>query len=143
MSEENLKLVRRVVEWFQTGLERGDPSVWFDLEEVRDDCEWTLENATRFEGQSVWRGRDRFREFMRTWTSDFERWSVRVELIDAGDDRVVGLTHQSAVGKGSRVPVDLPMGQVYELEDGQLARVRNYLGRHPHAEALEAAGLSE
>ena len=50
------------------------------------------------------------------------------------------LTHQSATGKGSGAPVELKVGQVYELEDGRIVRVTNYLG---HAEALEAAGLVE
>jgi ketosteroid isomerase-like protein len=80
---------------------------------------------------------------MRTWTEDFEGWSIRIErLIDAGDDRVVVLTHRSATGKGSGAPVELKVGQVHELEDARLVRVRNYnyLG---HAEALEAAGLRE
>jgi hypothetical protein len=56
---------------------------------------------------------------MRAWTEDFEGWSVRVERwIDAGDDRVVALTHQSGTGKGSGVPVELNLGVVSELKDG-------------------------
>jgi len=38
------------------------------------------------------------------------------------------------------VPVELNIGQVYELEAGRLARLRNYL---THAEALIATGLSD
>ena len=37
------------------------------------------------------------------------------------------------------MPVELNLGQVYELEYGRIVRVSNYLG---YAEALEAAGLS-
>jgi len=78
---------------------------------------------------------------MRTWIGSFADWSFRIErLIDAGDDQVVVLAHQTATGKGSGVPVELHLGQVQELEDGRVIRVRNYL---EHAEALEAAGLSE
>jgi ketosteroid isomerase-like protein len=61
-------------------------------------------------------------------------------LIDAGGDRVVALTYQSATGKESGVPVELSLGSVWEIEGGRLARVTNYFS---HAEALEAAGLSE
>jgi ketosteroid isomerase-like protein len=78
---------------------------------------------------------------MRTWTEDFEDWSSRIErLIDAGDNRVVALTHQSATGKGSGVPVDLHHGSVFELKDGLVIRMRIY---GDAKEALEAAGLSE
>ena len=139
MSEENVEIVRRAVAEFQAGMERGDPGAFFDSEAVADDYEWIFEGAA-LDGRSVWRGRDGFLEFMRTWTEEFEGWSIRFELIDAGDDRVVGLTHQSATGKESGVPVELNVGQIYELEDGRLVRARNYLS---HAEALEAAGLSE
>ena len=38
------------------------------------------------------------------------------------------------------MPVDLKVSHVYELEDGRQVRVTNYPS---HAEALEAAGLSE
>ena len=141
MSQENVEIMRRLFEAFPAGMERGDPGAWFDSEVVADDVEWSFEADAAFEGQTVWRGRDGFVDFMRQWTEDFEGWSIRIErLIDAGHDRVVALTHQSATGKGSGVPVELKVGQVYELEDGRLVRVRNYLS---HAEALEAAGLSE
>jgi ketosteroid isomerase-like protein len=141
VSQENVEIMRRVLEDFQAGMERGDPGAWFDSEAVADDYEWTFEtDAVLGEGTLVWRGREGFVEFMRGWTEDFEGWSISVELIDAGDDRVVGLTHQSATGKGSGVPVEADVGQVYELEDGRLARTRNYLS---HAKALEAAGLEE
>ncbi len=141
MSEKNVEIMGRLFVEFQAGEERGDRGAWFDSEAVADDVEWIFETDAAFEGQTVWRGRDGFVEFMRTWTEDFEGWSIRIErLIDAGDDRVVVLTHQSATGKGSGAPVELKVGQVYELEDGRLVRVRNYLS---HAEALEATGLRE
>ena len=139
MSQENVEVVRRAFEEFLNAMERGDPGALFDLEVVADDYEWIFFEG--LEGRSVWRGREGFVEFVRTWTAEFDDWSIRLErLIDAGDDQVVGLTVQSATGKGSGVPVELTIGQVYELEDGRVVRVRNYL---THAEALEAAGLRE
>jgi ketosteroid isomerase-like protein len=139
MSQENVEIVRRLFEEFLAGMKRGDPGALFDSEAVADDFEFIL--AVPLEGRSVWRGRGGFVEFMRAWTEDFEDWSVRVERwIDAGDDRVVALTHQSGSGKGSGVPVELDLGVVSELKDGRIVRMRNYL---THAEALEAAALRE
>jgi ketosteroid isomerase-like protein len=90
--------------------------------------------------RDVYRGPDGFAEFMRTWTEDFD-WSIELErVIDAGDDRVVGIFQQRAIGKGSGVPVELRMGLLYEFEDGLIVRMTNYLNP---ADALEAAGLSE
>jgi ketosteroid isomerase-like protein len=137
MSEENVEIVRRLYEEWYAGLERGDPGAPFDSGVLADDYEWIVPEP--LDGRTVWRGREEFVEFFRTWTEEFEGWSVRVEqLIDAGDDRVVALTLQSATGKGSGAPVELHLGQVQELKDGRLIRTRNYF---THAEALEAAGL--
>jgi ketosteroid isomerase-like protein len=92
-----------------------------------------------FAGRSVWHGREGFAEFVQTWTEDFEGWSIRAERpIDAGGDRVVALTLQSATGRHSGVPVEMNLGQIYELKGGRMIRVRNYFS---HAEALEAAGM--
>ena len=78
---------------------------------------------------------------MRIWTEDFEDWSVELErAIDAGEDRVVAVFHQRAIGKASRAPVELHQGMVYELEDGRVIRMRNYVDP---ADALKAVGLTE
>ena len=134
MSQENVEVVRRMVE-VQFG--SGDA---FDLGLVADDFEWVL-TGTPFEGRSVWRGREEWVEFVRLWTQGFDDFSFQVvRSIDAGDDRVVVLLHQSATGKESGVPVEWDNGIVCELRDGRVVRSTNYLS---HDEALEAAGLSE
>src|SRR5918995_645766 len=135
MSRENVEVVRRVYEEWSAGLERGDPGAAFGMEAVADDLEFTIE------GFHPERGREGYVEWFRMWTSEFEDWSLQLErLIDAGGDRVVALTHQSATGKESGAPVELKIGVVWELKDGRVVRARNYLR---HAEAIEAAGLSE
>ena len=138
MSQENVEVVRQLFGGFQAAVERGDPGAWI-ADTVPDDYEWIVPGE--FAGKSVWRGREEFGEFVRIWTEDFEDWSIRVErLIDAGDDRVVALALQSGTGKHSGVPVEMNLGQIYELKEGRMVRVTNYFS---HAEALEAAGLSE
>ena len=135
-----MELARGAFEEFQAGMERGDPGAWFDSAAVADELEWIIA-PPGLDGKSVWHGREGFVEFLRTWTEQFENWSIRVERwIDAGDDRVVALTHQSAAGIGSGVPVEMKLGLVYEIEGGRVVRLSNYFS---HAEALEAAGLSE
>jgi ketosteroid isomerase-like protein len=139
MSEENVEVVRRASEAFAAGMQRGDPGAAWDAGVMAVDAEWATTRA--FEGRTVWAGREEFVEFVRTWTEQLDDWSVRVErLIDAGDDRVVALTHQSATGKESGVPVEWDNGLIYELKNGRIVRVTNYV---THAAALEAAGLEE
>ena len=87
-------------------------------------------------------GREEFVQFIRTWTEGFEGWLIQVErLIDADEDLVVALTRQSGTGKGAASRSSwIFFGLIYELKDGRVIRITNYL---THAEALEAAGLSE
>ncbi len=139
MSEENVEIVRRSFEEFQAGMERGNSGAAYDAGIIAADAEWIV--LEQVDGRTVWAGREGFVEFIRNWTEEFEGWSLQVEcLIDAGEDRVVALTHQSATGRESGVPVELNLGEVFELKDGRVIRITNYL---THAEALEAAGLGE
>jgi ketosteroid isomerase-like protein len=139
MSEENLRIVSRLAEAVQRGVEQDDPGIIFDTGLLADDAEWVL--PFPFEGKSVWKGRQEYVEFIRAWTSEFEDYSIQFEPpIDAGDDRVVAIYRQHATGKGSGVPVEWHSGMVIELRDGRAIRTTNYLEL---ADALEAAGLRE
>ena len=139
MSQENVEIVTRSFEAFQEGMRRGDLAVWFDSEDLADDFEWVI--PPEVVGLGTYRGREGFLEFMRAWTEDYENWSIDLErVIDAGEDRVVGVFHHRAIGKASGVPIELVQGIVWELADGRVVRMRNYM---TPAEALEAAGLSE
>ena len=134
-----MEIVRQVLEAFNAALERGDPGAIFDLETVADDLDWRPFPGLPGMPQS-YQGREGFVEFMLTWTEGFEDWSLEYErLMEAPDDRVAGLLHQSATGKESGAPVELHFAAVYELKDGRVIRVRNFPNA---AQALEAAGLS-
>jgi ketosteroid isomerase-like protein len=139
MSQENVEIVRRGFEAFRAGLSRGDPGAVFDSGLLAPDAEWIP--APNTPGlRPVYRGREGFVEFMRAWTEDFE-WSIDLErVIDAGNDRVVAVFHQRATGMASGAPVELHMALLYDLENGRVIRMRNFLDP---AEALESAGLSE
>ena len=96
MSQENVELVRRVIDEFQAGLARGEPGVVYDSEILAPDAEWIPDPHAAAGLRPVYRGRQGFVEFMRTWTEDFD-WSIELErVIDAGDDRVVAMFHQHA-----------------------------------------------
>jgi ketosteroid isomerase-like protein len=139
MSQENVEIVRQLAEAAQRGVDDGDPGAIFDTGLLADDAEWVL--PIPFEGKSVWRGRREYTEWMRAWTGEFEDFSIRFEpLIDAGDDRVVAISHTRATGKGSGVPVEWHTGFVIELRDGRAIRSTHYF---EPAQALEAVGLGE
>src|SRR5689334_12930098 len=109
MSEENVEIVRRLFEAFQDVFQHDDPAkagALFDSGLLAKDLEWIP--FPGWPGPRSYRGRDGFVEFWRTWTEDFEGWSVELErLVDGGDQQVVGLLHQTATGRGSGTPVKL------------------------------------
>jgi ketosteroid isomerase-like protein len=61
------------------------------------------------------------------------------EYRDLGDVAVV-LGRLEGRGRGGGVPVDSPVGAVWDLRGGKIWRLRAYLD---HEEALRAAGLAE
>jgi ketosteroid isomerase-like protein len=139
MSEENVEIVRALHEAFLAGIQRGEFGGGIESGLMADDFEFSP--VPELAGEMTCGGVHGFVEFMRRWTEDFEDWSVRLDrLIDAPDDRVVALMHQSGTGKGSGVPVDIHHGAVFRLREGRVVRINLYLTLE---HALEAAGLTE
>jgi ketosteroid isomerase-like protein len=139
MSEANVEMVRRVYEEIQAAFERGDPGSWIGSDLVADDYEWILDPESLGE-QPTYRGPGGFAEFVADFTEEFAEFSWEVDrVIDAGDDRVVGIVTQHGIGSTSGAPVEWQIGQVGELKEGRLIRTINYAT--PEA-ALKAAGLS-
>ena len=86
-------------------------------------------------------GRAGFVQFVRRWTEDFDDfWTEYERFIDAGDDRVLVLTHQSGTGKGSGAPVDMRPALLFKLEAGCVVQVVVFMNRE---DAFKAAELSE
>jgi uncharacterized protein len=132
VSEENVEVVTRAIDAFS----RGDSGAFSGL--TSPDIEWKVGLAA-VEGE-VFRGHEGVRTY-------FERlggaWSefhfLADEYRDLGDTVVV-LGRLRGFGRGGGVPVESPVGAVWELRDGKIWRLRAYL---THAEALRAAGLEE
>src|SRR5262245_49984008 len=108
MSEENVEIVREVIEAFRSGMERGDPGAAFDLESASDDFELI---TMPFEGRTVWRGREGWVEFIRVWTEEFDDWSLQIER--QIDGREAGAKNpwecvSSSWRRGSATPTCLP-----------------------------------
>ena len=133
MSQENVEIVRRMLEAyvsgdFETALAAYDPEVEFDV-------------SIRPEG-GVYRGHDGVVEAVRSWTGTWDDYRVEVEeIIDAGGDRVLLVDRQTGRGKGSAAPLDQQTFWVYTIRAGKIIRVK-WLPTREQA-FREAAGLSE
>jgi ketosteroid isomerase-like protein len=134
MSRENIEIVTTAIAAIN---ER-------DIERYLACCTEDVELITPLaEIGGSYQGKEAIRRFftdMSDTSPDFRIVVERVEPI--GDDRVLGFLRISATGRASGIPaaVDTPTGNVYEIVDGRISRLRIFLDRD---EALDAAGLRE
>src|SRR3954471_6968270 len=132
MSQENVEVARQLIEAFnREGVAATAPFVARDLE-VHPFPEWP--------GPPLYRGMDGFTELTREWTENFNECAWDVQRVIAAGDRVVILANHSGRTKDQGVPVHQPVGGVFWLRRGRVARMAYFL---TWGEALEAVGLRE
>jgi ketosteroid isomerase-like protein len=134
MAKENVELVREMVAAFN----RGDLDSW--LEYWVDDIDYRAAEGA-LDDRGPIHGRDALRAYVQDWFDTFDDFRQEpVELIDAGEDKVIPVLRITGRAKLSGVETDLTYAALYTFRDGKIAIGREYFTR---AEALEAAGLSE
>ena len=132
MSQENVEVATQAIDAFNGGNVRAFAAL------TTQDFEWSPSMGA-IEGE-IYRGRNGIEKYFGTLDNAWEKFQIlRDGFRDLGDV-VVMIGRLEARGKGSGVPVDSPLGMVFDLRDGAIARIRGYLDQ---AEALEAVGLSE
>jgi ketosteroid isomerase-like protein len=134
MSQENVEIVRRGADAFARGGLDALAEYWTDDIDYR-----AIEGA--LDDRGAMHGKEAVRAYAQDWLGTFDDVrSEPVELIDAGEDRVIAVTRFSGRAKLSGVETDITYAALYTIRDGKIARGRQYWTRE---EALEAAGLSE
>lgn len=134
MSQANVEMVRDAAAAFN----RGDLDTW--VESWADDIDYrAIEGA--LDDRGAMHGKEAVRAYAQDWLATFDGFSSEpIELIDAGEDRVIAVTRISGRAKLSGVETDLTYAALYTIRDGKIARGREYWTKE---QALEAAGLSE
>jgi ketosteroid isomerase-like protein len=131
---QNVEIVRRVyAEW-----ERGNLAAaveWFDPEIIFETfMPDASENVTAH-------GIAEIEAFTRSWFSQWRNYRAIVDDIrEIGDDKVLVIGRQAAVGKHSGAEVESPGHTVWTFRDGRVVALSAHYDRK---RALEAAGLSE
>jgi ketosteroid isomerase-like protein len=135
MSRENVQVVERAWEAWR----RGDLDAVLSF--YTPDAEFDF---GRFEGwveAEVLRGTSEIRGFLSDWRGSVDSHDPVMEtVLDAEDDRVLGLVRERGRGHGSSAELELQVAHLYTLSNGLITRLDLYSDR---AEALEAVGLSE
>ena len=133
MSEENVEIVRLGYQRLNDG----------DINGVLELCDTDIEfrDLPDLPDSDVFIGHDGVRDWLAKLLDASEDLRFEPEeFIDAPGDHVVVVNHATARGKGSGAKVEMHFSSVWTLSDGKVIRHTAY---RDHAEALEAAGLSE
>src|SRR5215211_434169 len=135
MSQENVEVVRRSVDAFSG----GDLDNWLAAY-CADDIDYRAAEGA-LDDSGPMHGKDAVRAYLQDWLDMFDDFkSEPIDLIKAGDDKVVAVTRISGRAKLSGVETDLTYAALYTIRDGRVVRGREFWTRD---EALEAAGLRE
>jgi ketosteroid isomerase-like protein len=132
MSEENVEVVRQVVDSFNRGgveaaLRYFDPAInWVGPPEWLED--------------HLYEGHDGLRKLALQWNENFDEYRLDPERFIDGSDAVVVLLFLRGRIKGSAIPIDQAATWVCQLRQGKVAHVQVYFSWE---EGLDAAGLSE
>ncbi len=133
MSQENVEIVRRTLEAYI-----GDREAFFDF--MAEDIE-IRPDVSRWPGAKPFRGREEYRRFNADIDQDWEggaRAEIK-EVLPAGD-RVVARLDWGGTGRTSGIDLRSSLSVIFTVRDGQISKIEFFFD---HAEALEAAGLSE
>lgn len=131
MSQKNVVLVRRAYDALaHEGIDRF-------MEHFTDDVDYRAVSGAPDDIGPI-HGKNAFRAWLKDWFDMFDGFKMELlELIDAGEDRVVWVERFGGRASRSGIQIDLVIGGVFTIRDGKLARGREYATRE---QALEAAG---
>ncbi len=133
MSDGNVEVVRQIFEAFNN----RDWEVWESYH--HPDFEWS--DPPEAPGGGTHRGVGDVRRSMEEFLETGDDWQVEVEAVEAvAKDRVLMRGRSVFAGRASGFPVEDPLFQLFDLEDGRVRRVQTFRSTR---EALEAAGLSQ
>jgi len=135
MSEENVETVKRGF----------DAITRLDAEEMLEFMDPEIDFRPRFQlmlgGEAAeYHGYAGIREAFRDVYSALDWIKPEVSEIRDLGDRIVALGHLRIRGKATGIEADASAGWVVDIRDGRAVQISEYLD---HAQALEAAGLSE
>jgi ketosteroid isomerase-like protein len=136
MSQENVETVQRAVEaWNADDLDAY-------LAELDPDLAWHPSIEPGLEGKTtVYRGHDGARKGWREYRGEaWESLTARPQEIRDLGESVLILGQIGLIARTTGIEFTQEVGQLLEFRGGKIVRVRDFL---THAEALEAAGLSE
>ena len=133
MSQENVELVRRMYR-------PGDPSKFFELLHEGVQLDVSEKAPLLPDSPELLGGRDAVLDLYRRYWGTWDEYVLDpIEIIDAGQDRVLVVQDERGIGRGSGAPFQRRWAVLYTIREAKIVRIVHFGERH---EALKAAGLS-
>jgi ketosteroid isomerase-like protein len=132
MSQENVELARKAIEWFNardTAALQAHSTDDLEIVPLRAAIEDT-----------VYRGPGALAAFAADTDESWEKIRFDAEALRDGGERVVAIGQLSAQARGTGAEVGARLAMLFEFRGDQLSHARSYSDVE---EALEAAGLQE
>jgi len=129
MSRENVEIVKRAIDAFS----RGDADTFAAL--TTPDLEWKT-GLGAIEGE-IFRGREGIETYFARLSAAWAEFRFLADEFRDLGDVVLVLGRLAGRGRGGGVPVDSPVGAVWDLRGGAIWRLRAYLDQD---EAANVAG---
>ena len=131
-------LLRRSVRLGFEAANRGDHEATFLL--YHPDCESTFASQLATLGERGTRGRDERRRWQERWRAEWGEFRFEPDEVIDLEDRQLVVGRISGSGLSSGAAVDSEWAALFTSSAGRVIREQIFVD---HAEALEAAGLSE
>ena len=137
MSEENVALVRKLMEMFR----QRDHERVFDYYDPEIEWDASRIAATNPDIAGVFHGHEGVRQYWRNWLEAWSDLEFDIDDVVANADEVVALiSNQRQWGRHSGIVTEMPpYALVFTIRDGKVVRWRSYLNRQ---QALQEAGIA-
>jgi ketosteroid isomerase-like protein len=131
--QENLAVARAA--WDAYGAEDTDGVL------AQADPEIEIYMPSDLPNSGIFRGHDGYLTWLGNWLEAWEDFTVDVQRMEpVGERHVVTSAHQSGVGKGSGVPVEMDVAYMVDIRGGKIAALHLYMTRE---EAIDVAERRE
>jgi ketosteroid isomerase-like protein len=132
MSQENVEIVRRAYEEWNG----GDIDALLSM--VHSDVLFVQDRA--IPGADTVEGREELRDWLTAFADAWDGFRLTPERMVPVGDRVAVIARAAAKGKSSGIELDAPVGHLFTISKGAVARWESF--NEPTA-VLEAVGLRE
>ena len=103
--------------------------------------DFVFEEDPVFPEAGVYYGAEEFTAYAQAFLDMWQGFELELEELVVRGDRVLGLVRWRLKGKGSGVPVEMPIAHLWTFRDGEAVHMRGYVDREAARAALDGGAI--